>query len=409
MRETSWDTIFINAQLATMAENGHPYGKTEADCIAVEQGRIAWIGSRSALSAFDLHPDCETVDVNQRWLTPGLIDCHTHLVYAGNRAEEFEMSLNGMSYAEISEKGGGILSTVNSTRASTEDMLLAASLPRLKDSMQGGVTTVEIKSGYGLDLETEIKMLEVAKRLGEQNPVRVMKTFLGAHALPPEFEGKSDDYMAKVCGEMLPTAHALGLVDAVDGFCEKIAFNVDQIRTLFKTAERLKLPVKLHAEQLSNLHGTELAANFNALSADHLEYLDEAGVKALAKHGTVAVLLPGAFYFLRESKVPPLEDLRRSNVPIALATDCNPGSSPITSPQLVMNMAAVLFRMTPEEALAGFTRNAAKALGLQNTIGTLEVGKQADFAIWNISHPSELSYHIGSRPLHQRYFAGQLT
>lgn len=409
MRETSWDTLFVNTQLATMAENGKPYGRTDANCIAVEQGRIAWIGTHSALGAFKIPASCQTVDVHERWVTPGLIDCHTHLVYAGNRAEEFEMSLNGLSYEEIANKGGGILSTVSNTRASTEDQLLASSLPRLKESMMGGVTTIEIKSGYGLDLETEIKMLEVAKRLGEQNPVRVVKTFLGAHALPPEFAGNSDAYMKKVCSEMLPTAHALGLVDAVDGFCEKIAFSLEQIRSLFKASEQLEIPIKLHAEQLSNLHGAELAANFHALSADHLEYLDEAGVKALAKHGTVAVLLPGAFYFLRESKLPPIDALRENKVPIALATDCNPGSSPITSPQLVMNMAAILFRMTPEEALAGFTRNAAKALDLHKKIGTLEVGKQADFAIWNINHPAELTYYIGSTHLHQRYFAGQLT
>jgi len=329
------------------------------------------------------------------------------MVYGGNRAEEFEMGLQGFSYEEIAAKGGGIISTVTATREASEADLVKSSKPRLEESIACGVTTLEIKSGYGLDVEDEIKMLEVAKHLGDENPVRVQKTFLGAHALPPEFKDNSDGYMEKVCNAMLPTAHALGLVDAVDAFCEKIAFSADQVRALFKKAEQLNIPIKLHAEQLSNLHGAELAANFGALSADHLEYLDEAGVIAMAKHGTVAVLLPGAFYFLRETKLPPLDLLRKHGVPIALASDCNPGSSPIINPLLVMNMAAIFFRMTPEEALAGFTINGAKALGLSDKIGTLESGKQADLAIWNIDHPAELTYRIGSVPLHKRYFAGQ--
>lgn len=405
----SWNTLFTNLRLATMADSGQPYGQTDKSCLAVENGQISWIGEEQDLSQFDISENCQIVDMDRRWMTPGLIDCHTHLVYGGNRAEEFEMALNGLSYEEIAKRGGGILSTVNATRAASEKDLLAASQKRLTESMRGGVTTIEIKSGYGLDLENEIKMLEVAKLLGSKNPVRIQKTFLGAHALPPEYKGNSDGYMTKVCQEMLPTADTLGLVDAVDAFCETIAFSTDQVRHLFKAAEKLDLPIKLHAEQLSNQHGTELAANFHALSADHLEYLDEAGVKAMAAHGTVAVLLPGAFYFLREEKKPPIELLEEYGVPIALATDCNPGSSPVTSPQMVMNMAAILFRMTPEQALAGFTRNGAKALGLHHKIGTLEVGKQADLAVWDIDHPAELTYSIGNCPLHQRYYSGTLV
>ncbi|MBL4907282.1 MAG: imidazolonepropionase [Sneathiella sp.] len=409
MHNTSWDKLFTNVRLATMVEGGDPYGMIDARCLAVQRGQIAWIGTYEDLSNFNIPERCERIDLGNRWMTPGLVDCHTHLVYGGNRAEEFEMALNGLSYEEIAKRGGGIISTVTETRKSSEDTLLEASQPRLNESMAGGVTTIEIKSGYGLDLETEIKMLEVAKKLGAGNPIRVRKTFLGAHALPPEYKENSHGYMDKVCKEMLPTAHALELVDAVDAFCENIAFSVDEVRQLFKVAEQLNIPIKLHAEQLSNLHGAELAANFKALSADHLEYLDEAGVKAMAAHGTVAVLLPGAFYFLRESQQPPLDLLREYGVPIALATDCNPGSSPITSPQLVMNMAAILFRMTPEEALAGFTRNGARALGLLEEIGTLETGKQADFAVWNIDHPAELTYRIGSTPLYQRYFSGNAS
>lgn len=407
MQTTSWTTLFTNARLATMAETGETYGTTDADCLAIEQDRIVWIGKSADLVRFDIPQSCEQVDLEGRWITPGLVDCHTHMVYGGNRAEEFEMGLQGFSYEEIAAKGGGIISTVNATRQASEADLINSSQPRLDESIACGVTTLEIKSGYGLDVEDEIKMLEVAKHLDDENPIRVQKTFLGAHALPPEFKDNSDGYMEKVCNAMLPTAHALGLVDAVDAFCEKIAFSADQVRALFKKAEQLNIPIKLHAEQLSNLHGAELAANFGALSADHLEYLDEAGVKAMAEHRTVAVLLPGAFYFLRETKLPPLELLRKHGVPIALASDCNPGSSPIINPLLVMNMAAIFFRMTPEEALAGFTINGAKALGLSDKIGTLESGKQADLAIWNIDHPAELTYRIGSVPLHKRYFAGQ--
>ena len=400
MAGTVWDKLFIDARIATMAPGAEPYGVADASALAVTGDKISWIGHADEINGNAK----ETIDVEGRWMTPGLIDCHTHLVYAGNRAQEFEMGLNGATYEEIAAKGGGILSTVKATREASESDLAAESQTRLQALIDAGVTTVEIKSGYGLDLENEVKMLEAAKHLGEINPVRVLKTFLGAHALPPEFAGDSDGYMAKVIHEMLPTIHVLGLIDAIDAFCEKIAFSEDQVRQLFKAAEKLHIPIKLHAEQLSNQHGAELAAHFRALSADHLEYLDEKGVKEMAKSGTVAVILPGAFYYLRETQKPPIELFRKYRVPMALATDCNPGSSPTTNPQLMMNMAAILFRLTPEEALAGFTRNAAAALGLSAKIGTLEVGKQADLAIWEIEHPSELIQAIGSNPLYLRHF-----
>ena len=403
MATKTCDTLFINARLATMTPGGEPYGVANADALTLTGDRISGIGQAEEFSV----NAANIIDLEGRWITPGLIDCHTHLVHAGNRAQEFEMGLNGASYEEIAAAGGGILSTVKATRDASESELAAESQPRLQAMIKAGVTTVEIKSGYGLDLETEMKMLEVAKQLGEINLVRVQKTFLGAHALPEEFAGNSDGYMAKVIHEMLPTIHALGLIDAIDAFCEKIAFSEEQVRQLFKAADRLGLPIKLHAEQLSNQNGAELAAHFRALSADHLEYIDEKGVKEMAKSGTVAVILPGAFYYLRETRKPPIELFREYRVPMALATDCNPGSSPTTNPQLMMNMAAILFRMTPEEALAGFTRNGAAALGLSSEIGTLEVGKRADLAIWDIDHPSELTQAIGSNPLYSRYYGGQ--
>ena len=403
MATKTCDILFINARLATMTPGGEPYGVADADALTLTGDRISGIGQAEEFSGNATN----IIDLEGRWITPGLIDCHTHLVHAGNRAQEFEMGLNGASYEEIAAAGGGILSTVKATRDASESELAAESQPRLQAMIKAGVTTVEIKSGYGLDLETEMKMLEVAKQLGEINPVRVQKTFLGAHALPEEFAGNSDGYMAKVIHEMLPTIHALGLIDAIDAFCEKIAFSEEQVRQLFKAADRLGLPIKLHAEQLSNQNGAELAAHFRALSADHLEYIDEKGVKEMAKSGTVAVILPGAFYYLRETRKPPIELFREYRVPMALATDCNPGSSPTTNPQLMMNMAAILFRMTPEEALAGFTRNGAAALGLSSEIGTLEVGKRADLAIWDIDHPSELTQAIGSNPLYSRYYGGQ--
>ncbi len=333
-----------------------------------------------------------------RWVTPGLVDCHTHLVYGGDRAAEFELRLTGASYEEIARAGGGIVSTVKNTRAASQDMLVEGALPRLDALLSEGATTIEIKSGYGLDLENELKMLAAARRLGELRPVTVRTSFLGAHAVPPEFKDRQGDYLEAVIA-MLPAVKQSGLADALDAFCEKIAFTAEETRRLFAAAEAAGLPIKLHADQLSDLGGAALAAEFGALSADHLEYTSEAGIAAMAKAGTVAVVLPGAFYFLRETKLPPLEACRRAGVPIALASDCNPGSSPVTSLLLILNMAATLFRMTPEEALAGITREGARALGLAASHGTLAPGKAADLAVWDIERPAELAYRIGFNPL----------
>ena len=385
-----------------MRADARGLGIIERGAIGVTGGTIAYVGP-----AADAPDAREVIDCADRWITPGLIDCHTHLVHAGNRADEFARRLAGASYEEIARAGGGIVSTMRATRAASETELIAAALPRLDALMAEGVTTVEIKSGYGLDLPNEIKMLRAARRLGEERPVTVATSFLGAHALPPEHAADPDAYMTLVCDRMLPEVARLGLADAVDGFCEGIGFTPAQIDRLFAAARRLGLPVKLHAEQLSNLHGAALAAQHGALSADHLEHLDEAGVAAMARAGTVATLLPGAYYFTREAKAPPIEALRRAGVPIAIATDCNPGTSPLTSLLLAMNMGATLFRLTVEECLAGVTRNAASALGLQARIGTLEVGKQADLAIWSIEDPAELVYHMGLKPLHARVWRGK--
>jgi imidazolonepropionase len=392
------DSLWVNVHLATMTETG-PYGTIDNGALAISEGKIAWIGKRN-----ELPPDLESktvrvYDGEGGWLTPGLVDCHTHLVYGGSRAREFELRLHGATYEEIARQGGGIRSTVNATREANEKSLLKQSAPRLVALIQEGVTTVEIKSGYGLDLETEMRMLRVARELGKRYPVTVMSTFLGAHALPPEYEGKSDQYVNFVCDEVMPQVVAQKLAVAVDAFCESIGFTPEQTERVFKAAKKMGLAVKLHAEQLSDLQGAALAARYGALSADHLEYVSEAGVKAMADSGSVAVLLPGAFYFLRETKVPPIDLLRRYEVPIALSTDCNPGSSPTVSLLLMLNMACTLFRLTPEEALAAVTRNGAKALGLQNQIGTLEKGKDADFVNWDIPEPAELAYRIGSNPL----------
>src|SRR6185369_5886530 len=342
-----------------------------------------------------------------RWITPGLIDPHTHLVYAGDRAHEFELRLAGASYEAIARAGGGIVSTVAATRAASETELVEAALPRLDALIAEGVTTVEVKSGYGLTLEDELKMLRSSRALGEHRPVTIKTTFLGAHAVPPEFAGDPDGYIELVCRSMIPAVAEAGLVDAVDAFCEGIGFTPDQTRRVLEAARAHGLPVKLHAEQLSNLGGAARAAGFGALSADHLEHLDEAGVAAMAKAGTVATLLPGAYYFVRETRPPPIAALRAAGVPMALATDCNPGTSPLTSPLLVMNIAATLFRMTVEECLAGVTREAARALGLAGEVGTLEAGKRCDLAIWNIERPAELVYRMGFNPLHARVFGGQ--
>jgi imidazolonepropionase len=398
------DRIWRNARLATLSPDRPGLGIVEDGLIACQDGVIQFAGS-AADAPIDLTAT-EIVDCEGRWITPGLIDCHTHLVYGGDRAHEFEIRLAGATYEEVARAGGGIVSTMKATRAASEDQLIASALPRLDALIAEGVTTVEIKSGYGLSLRDEAKQLSAARRLEQARDITVVATFLGAHALPPEFTGESDRYIDEICNTMIPALATLELADAVDGFCEGIGFTPAQIRRVFEAATTYGLPVKLHAEQLSNLHGAALAAEFNALSADHLEYTDAEGVAAMARAGTVAVLLPGAFYFTRETKLPPLDLLRAAHVPIALATDSNPGSAPLTSPLLAMNMAATLFRMTVDECIAGFTREAARALGL-NAIGTLEAGKVCDLAIWDIERPAELVYRMGFNPLHARVWRGQ--
>lgn len=393
------DRVWRNARLATMAAAG----EIGDGLIAARDGRILYAGAAADAPALDA---AETVDCDGRWITPGLIDCHTHLVYGGDRAREFELRLEGASYEEIARAGGGIVSTMKATRNASEAELAAAALPRLDALIAEGVTTVEIKSGYGLAVAEELKQLRVARALGGERPVRVTTTLLGAHAVPPEYAGDPDFYVDLVCDEMIPAAAEAGLADAVDAFCEGIGFTPDQTRRVFEAARRHGLPIKLHAEQLSNSRGAALAAEFGALSADHLEYLDEDGVAAMTRARTVAVLLPGAFYFVRETKLPPIAALRRAGVPIALATDCNPGTSPLTSILLVMNMAATLFRLTVDECLRGVTVNAARALGLAHEIGTLEAGKSCDLAIWDIERPAELVYRMGLNPLHARVWRG---
>jgi imidazolonepropionase len=371
--------------------------------IAVVDGLIAWVGPVAGLP--DTYKSAPRISLGGQLVTPWLIDCHTHIVHGGDRAMEFEMRLNGASYEAVARAGGGIVSTVKATRAATEDKLLADALRRVDILIAEGVTCIEIKSGYGLDVETELRMLRVARAIMANRAIVVKTTFLGAHATPAEYAGRDDAYIDEVCIPALRAAHAEGLVDAVDGFCEGIAFQPTQIARLFDVARDLGLPVKLHAEQLSNLGGAKLAASYGALSADHIEYLDEEGVKAMADAGTVAVILPGAFYTLRETQAPPIDLLRKHGVPMALATDINPGSSPLNSILLTMNMGCTLFRMTPEEALRGATHNAARALGLTDR-GTIAAGMRADMAVWDIKHPAELAYRIGFNPLHSRIFGG---
>ena len=387
---------------ATMREGAdEPYGLINKAALAVKDGLIDWIGDSDDIPA--VYNDLPKTNMQKRLVTPALIDCHTHIVYGGNRAAEFEQRLNGASYEEIARSGGGIVSTVKDTRAASEKELIASALPRLDAFIAEGLGTIEIKSGYGLSIEDELKMLRVARTLETLRDVRIKTTYLGAHALPPEYKGKADDYIEEICLPALHQGHAEGLIDAVDAFCENIAFNAEQVMRVFNLARDLGLPVKIHAEQLSNQHGAQMAArDYNALSADHLEYLDAEGIAAMGEAGSVAVILPGAFYTLREKQTPPIEGLRAAGVDMALASDCNPGSSPLSSLLLTMNMGCTLFRMTPEEALAGVTRNAAKALGLANEIGTLEIGKRAELAIWDCAHPAELSYNIGFNPLHSR-------
>jgi len=382
-----------------------PYGIVEDAALVVEGSRIAWTGPRAELP--ERYAGAGHEGLAGRWITPGLIDCHTHLVYAGQRANEFEARQQGKSYADIARAGGGILATVRATREADHNTLLQSTLARLAAFRREGVTTVEIKSGYGLDLPTELRMLRVARDAAETSGVRIEKTFLGAHALPPEYRDRADDYITFVCEQVLPAVVAEGLADAVDVFCETIGFDLAQTERVLTAARALDLPVKLHTEQLSNMGGTALAARYGALSVDHLEYLDAAGVQALAQSDGVAVLLPGAYYFLRETQLPPVAALRECGVPVAIASDCNPGSSPFASLQLMLNMACVLFGLTPEEALAGATRNAARALGLESQIGTLAVGKRADFVVWNVEHPAQLAAQFGPNPCYRVVAGGE--
>ncbi len=404
--ENRLDTVWLNARLATLIEGRPGVGVVESGAVAAREGRIAFVGREDELPA-TWRASARLVDCEGRWITPALIDCHTHLVYGGDRAHEFELRLAGASYEQIAREGGGILSTVRATRAASEDELSRSALRRLDALIAEGVGTVEVKSGYGLDLATERKSLTVARRLAKQRHVAIRATFLGAHALPPEFSDKRDVYVAYVADTMIPKLAGEGLIDAVDGFCERIAFTPDEIGRVFAAARRAGLPVKLHADQLSNSGGAALAAEFSALSADHLEYADEDGLAAMAKMGVVAVLLPGAYYVLKERHAPPVELMRKYRLPMAVATDSNPGTSPMTSLLLALNMAATLFGLTVEECLAGATRNAARALGLAQEAGTLEVGKWADLAIWDIDRPAELVYRLGFNPLHERVWRGQ--
>jgi imidazolonepropionase len=404
-----WDSLWVDARLATMARNGAPYGAILNGAIAANDGRIAWVGAQADLPGAPESLAREVFSAGGAWITPGLVDCHTHLVFAGNRAREFELRLEGASYEELAKAGGGIASTVAATRMASESELIESASGRLRALMAQGVTSVEIKSGYGLDLEAELKMLRAARALANSYDVRVTTTFLGLHALPKEFAEDREAYVDLVCDVMIPAVASEGLADAVDAFCENIGFTGEETARLFDAARAYGLPVKLHAEQLSDQGGAALAAQHGALSADHLEWLDDEGVAAMANAGTVAVLLPGAFYVLRETRVPPVGKLRAAGVPIALASDCNPGTSPIASPLAILNMACTLFRLTPEEALAGMTRNGARALGLADEIGTLEAGKAADFVLWRIDDPAELAYWIGPDLMVERVFAGRRT
>jgi imidazolonepropionase len=400
-----WDRLLIDCHVATMdpAVPG-PFGAIENGAIGIQDGRIVRVGKRTELAGYQAK---QVEPLHGAWVTPGLVDCHTHLVFGGNRAGEFEQRLEGASYEEIAAAGGGIVSTVKATRAASVEALAKAARPRLRALMQGGVTTIEIKSGYGLDIETELKMLRAARALGASEQVRVEATLLALHALPPEFRERRDEFVALATESLLPMVAAQGLASAVDAFCEGIGFTPDEVEALFRAARHHGLKIKLHAEQLSNLHGAALAARYGALSADHLEHVDEAGVVAMAEAGMTAVLLPGAFYALKETKKPPVDLLRRHNVPMAVATDCNPGTSPVLSPTLMLSMACTLFGLTPEEALAGMTLNGARALGLADEIGTVSAGKAADLCVWRIERPAELAYWIGLPGPERRIVAGE--
>ncbi|KQZ72212.1 imidazolonepropionase [Rhodanobacter sp. Root561] len=405
MSHPRWDTLLINATLATFAGEA-PYGLIEHGAIAMHHGRIAWLGRMDELPGEPASLADTLRSLDGALVTPGLIDCHTHLVFGGDRAHEFDLRLNGASYEEIARAGGGIASSVTATRAASEEQLLAQSLPRARALLADGVTTLEIKSGYGLDLDSERRMLRVARRIGRELGVGVRTSFLGLHALPPEYKDRRDDYVALACDGMLPALAAEGLVDAVDAFCEGIGFSREETRRVFERAKQLGLPVKLHAEQLSDLDGAALVAEYGGLSADHLEHLGDDGIRAMAAAGTVAVLLPGAFYALRETKLPPIERLREHAVPIAIATDCNPGTSPLLSLRVAAGMACTLFRLTPEEALRGVTVHAARALGLHDR-GTLAVGQRADLAVWQAKQPAELCYWIGGQLLRGLWIGGE--
>ena len=397
------DRLITDCHVAAMTK-GAPYGAIEDAAILIQDGRIAWVGPRTDLP---VHKAVETDGLGGRWVTPGLIDCHTHLVFGGDRSGEFERRLEGATYEEIARAGGGIVSSVKATREASEDELYASACKRLEGLKATGVTTLEIKSGYGLDHDSELKMLRVARRIGREAGVRVRTSYLGLHAVPPEHKADRAAYVDKAVDDILPAAHAEGLVDAVDAYCEPIAFTTDEVARLFDKAEQLGLPVKLHADQLSDGGGAALAARYHALSADHIEHTTEPGVQAMAEAGVVAVLLPGAFLMLRETKLPPVALLRQHGVRMAVATDCNPGTSPVASMTAALNLACVQFRLTPEEAIAGATRHAARALGLQDEAGTIEPGKAADLAVWDISRPAELCYWLGAPLLHRRYLAGQ--
>ena len=397
--------LFRNARLATVSPGMPGLGLVEKGALAIENGKIAYAGPEADLPA--ALNTAETIDLEGRWITPGLIDCHTHLIYAGNRAHEFELRLRGASHEEIARAGGGIVSTVKHTREADQAELVRQALPRLDALIAEGATTVEIKSGYGLDLENEAKALRAARQLGVERPVTIRTTFLGAHALPTEAKGDKTAYIQSIVKTMLPEIAKENLADAVDAFCEGIAFSPEEVTQVFEAAAALNLPVKLHADQLSNLRGAMLAAKFKALSADHLEHTDEAGAAAMGKAGTVAVLLPGAFYFMRDTRQPPIALFRQYGVPMAVSTDSNPGTSPLTSILMSMNLAATLFRLSVDECIAGVTREAARALGLGDDIGTLDVGKSADLAIWDIERPAELVYRMGFNPLYKRIWRGQ--
>jgi len=399
-----WDLLLTDARIATMRQGAPDYGVIDGGAIAIRGGMIDWIGSVADLPA---RGATETRALSGRWVTPALIDCHTHLVFGGQRAEEYERRLRGVSYEDIAAEGGGILSTVRATRATSEEELHDAALARLRALAREGVATVEIKSGYGLDLDTELKMLRVARRLGESSGLNIRTTLLAAHTVPPEFANDADAYIDFIIDEILPATVAQDLADAVDAYCEAIAFDARQVERLFAGARDLGLRVKLHADQLSDGGGAELAARFGALSADHLEYTSQEGVQALADSGTAAVLLPGAYLTLNEKQPPPVRELRDSGVPVAIATDCNPGTSPLCSIHFAMGLASRLFGLTPEECLAGVTREAARALGLGHDCGTLEVGKRADVAIWELDHPRELTYWLGLHPLSDLLIAGR--